>query len=42
MYTKSLMTIAQFVEEAAKIMIENGWMEQPPFAVDRNLLANDE
>lgn len=42
MYTKSLMSIAQFVEEAAKIMIENGWMEQPPFAVDRNLLANDE
>jgi hypothetical protein len=42
MYTKSLMHITQFVEDAAKIMVENGWMEQPPYAVERNKLAGDE
>ncbi|MEH7095540.1 DUF3231 family protein [Neobacillus vireti] len=40
-YSKSLMKISLFVEEAAKLMIEKGWMEQPPKAVDRkNLAAN--
>ncbi|MFD2445049.1 DUF3231 family protein [Bacillus sp. CGMCC 1.16607] len=39
MYSKSLLKISQFVEEAAKIFIERGWMEQPPYAVDRNNLA---
>ncbi len=39
MYTKSLMNISIFVEDAAKIMLDNGWFEQPPEAVDReNLL----
>jgi hypothetical protein len=32
LYTKSLMKIGAFVEDAAKIMIEKGWMEQPPSA----------
>jgi hypothetical protein len=41
MYAKSLMKNAAFVEDAAKIMIEKGWMEQPPKAVDRNQLAFD-
>ncbi len=41
MATKSLMNIARFVEDAAKIMIENGWMEQPPYSVDRNKLVSD-
>lgn len=40
MYTKSLINLASFVEDAAKIMVENGWMEQPPIAVERNKLAN--
>ncbi|MBS4171840.1 DUF3231 family protein [Bacillus sp. FJAT-49736] len=42
MYTKSLMNLASFVEDAAKLIIENGWFEQPPYAVDRNKLAKDE
>jgi len=40
MYTKALMNLATFVEDAAKIMVENGWMEQIPYAVERNKLAN--
>jgi hypothetical protein len=39
MYAKSLIQIGAFVEDASKIMIEMGWMEQPPKAVDRNHLA---
>jgi hypothetical protein len=41
MYAKSLMKISKFVEDAAKIMIEKGWMEQPPEAVDRKNLVSD-
>jgi hypothetical protein len=36
LYTRSFMKIGKFVEDAAKIMIEKGWMEQPPEAFDRN------
>lgn len=39
-YTKSLLKISAFVEDAARIMIEKGWMEQPPKAVDRENLAS--
>jgi hypothetical protein len=41
LYGKSLMKISLFVENAAKIMIEKGWMEQPPKAADREKLASD-
>ncbi|MDN3015994.1 DUF3231 family protein [Paenibacillus sp. BSR1-1] len=41
MYSKSLMKIGQFVEAAAKIFVEKGWMEQPPHAVDRKKLASE-
>jgi hypothetical protein len=41
MYTKSLMKISKFVEDAAKIMIEKGWMEQPPKALDRKNLTSE-
>jgi hypothetical protein len=34
-YTKSFLKISLFAEEAAKIMIEKGWMEQPPYAAVR-------
>jgi len=37
LYTKSLLKISAFVEEAARIMIEKGWMEQPPKAADRKI-----
>jgi hypothetical protein len=41
LYIKSLMKISNFVEDAAKIMIENGWMEQPPTAAERKKLASE-
>lgn len=41
LYTKSFMKVGAFVEDAAKIMIEKGWMEQPPKAADRGKLASD-
>ena len=39
LYTKSLLKISLFVEDAAKLMVENGWMEQPPKAAERGKLA---
>jgi hypothetical protein len=41
MYTRSLMNISLFVEDAAKQLIENGWMEKPPEAADRNQLSSN-
>jgi hypothetical protein len=35
LYMKSFMKISVFVESAARILIEKGWMEQPPKAADR-------
>ncbi|MCM3090868.1 MULTISPECIES: DUF3231 family protein [unclassified Cytobacillus] len=34
-YLKAIMKNSYFVENAAKIMIEKGWFEQPPVAADR-------
>jgi hypothetical protein len=42
LYSKSFMKISKFVDSAAKIMIEKGWMELPPSAADRNKLSSDE
>jgi hypothetical protein len=39
MYTKSLAEVSLFVEDGAMMLIENGWMEQPPKALDRTDLA---
>lgn len=39
-YTKSLANISLFVELAAKLMIDNGWFEQPPVAANREDLAS--
>ncbi|PKG23841.1 DUF3231 family protein [Niallia nealsonii] len=41
LYVKSFLKISAFVENAATIMIEKGWMEQPPSAVDRKNLASE-
>ncbi|MFP5115831.1 DUF3231 family protein [Bacillaceae bacterium C204] len=41
LYTKSLMKITAFIQEASKIMIEKGWFEQAPNAADRDKLASD-
>jgi hypothetical protein len=39
-YVRLTAEIAQFIEDGANIMIENGWLEQPPQAVDREQLVN--
>jgi hypothetical protein len=41
LYAKSLKDISDFVNDAADIMIENGWMETPPEAADREDLASE-
>ena len=40
-YTKSFTKIASFVESAAKIYIEKGWMELAPHAPEREKLATN-
>jgi hypothetical protein len=39
MYMKSLSEVSLFVEDGANILIEHGWMEQPPKAIDRDELS---
>lgn len=39
-YTRLSAENARYAEDGANIMIENGWMEQPPLAADRDALAN--
>jgi hypothetical protein len=41
LYTKSLSEVYLFVEDGASILIEHGWMEQPPKAIDRQDLAKN-
>ena len=41
LYGKFLADIFMFVEEASKLMMENGWMEIPPEAADREDLASN-
>jgi hypothetical protein len=36
MYAKFIADIGLYVEDGANIMIDQGWMEQPPKAVDRD------
>ncbi len=38
MYSKMIMDVGLFVEDGANIVINRGWMEQPPSAIDRNKL----
>jgi len=40
MYARFLMDISFFVEDGANIMIEHGWMEQPPQAANRDQLSS--
>jgi hypothetical protein len=35
-YVRLTAEIAQFSEDGVNIMIENGWLEQPPQATDRD------
>lgn len=39
LYAKSLMDVSLYMEDGTNIMIDHGWMEQPPEAVDRENLA---
>jgi hypothetical protein len=39
MYSKYLISIGIFVEDGANLLIDQGWMEQPPKAIDRNHLS---
>jgi hypothetical protein len=32
---------ALYVEDGGNILIENGWMEQPPTAIDREKLTSE-
>lgn len=41
MYAMFLKDVGLYVEDGANIMIDHGWMEQPPKAVDRKDLAKD-
>lgn len=38
-YSRLTTEIAAYAEDGANIVIENGWMEQPPMAADRKELA---
>jgi hypothetical protein len=40
MYARFIMDAALYVEDGANIMINQGWMEQPPKAADRDDLAS--
>ncbi|HEY0826612.1 MAG TPA: DUF3231 family protein [Bacilli bacterium] len=39
-YIRLTAEISHFAEDGVNIMIENGWLEQPPQAADRDQLAN--
>jgi hypothetical protein len=39
LYVRLTAEIMKYADDGAKIMINNGWMEQPPQAVDREALA---
>lgn len=39
-YTRLLAEIMKYAEDGANIMIHNGWLEEPPMALDRSKLAD--
>ncbi|NYE04003.1 hypothetical protein F4694_000747 [Bacillus niacini] len=40
MYSKFLLDIGLYVQDGAKIFIDEGWMEKPPQAVDRDSISS--
>lgn len=38
LYSRCILDVSLYVEDAANIMINQGWLEQPPIAVDREKL----
>ena len=41
LYAKSFVKIGKFVQNSVKIMVENGWMEHPPYAPERDELTSN-
>jgi hypothetical protein len=39
-YTRLMAETTQYLEDGANIMIDNGWLEQPPSATDREAIIN--
>jgi hypothetical protein len=39
-YLKQMMKVGLYAEDGAELMIENGWLEQPPISADRKELIN--
>ena len=42
LYARCLMDVSLYEEDGANIMIEHGWMEQPPIVVNRNKLSSND
>ncbi|MDR4889720.1 DUF3231 family protein [Fredinandcohnia sp. QZ13] len=42
MFSKFILDIGRYVEDGANIMIDEGWFEKPPHAVDRKALTDGE
>ncbi|MFG6118101.1 DUF3231 family protein [Thalassobacillus sp. B23F22_16] len=40
LYARCLLDVSLYVEDGANIMIDNGWMEQPPIMIDRDQLSS--
>ncbi|MFG6115590.1 DUF3231 family protein [Halobacillus sp. MO56] len=40
LYARCLLDVSLYTEDGANIMIDNGWMEQPPIMIDRYQLAS--
>jgi hypothetical protein len=41
-YGRPMIEVGQYASDGAKLMIENGWLEQPPLASDRDDLVNNQ
>lgn len=41
MYGRLLVEVGLYIEDGANILINNGWMEQPPLAPNRDALSNN-
>ena len=39
-YLRLASEVSQYVDDGAKMMIRNGWLEQPPQAINHKTLAN--
>ncbi|WP_010676669.1 DUF3231 family protein [Bacillus timonensis] len=41
MFSKFILDVGKYVEDGANLMIDEGWFEKPPHAIDREMLADD-